>query len=118
MSSDLYTDHKPIIEKYVSSAGDGFVYKKVELDDNWYHRKTKSISINAKILETVDAVQISIPHRKVTVHASKLSIKQSGTVLTFKGEVKYYLPITKWIVIEGNQDWVDGVYSDLSIPRI
>lgn len=104
MSEDIYTKHKPIVFK----DKDGVVYYcKTELDDNFLFRKTKSISINAKTLEKVDAVLIYLKHRNATLRASKKEIKEYEDVKTFKREVKYYYPVEDWEVISGDTKWTE-----------
>lgn len=104
--SNFYTKHVPKIISVPSKASGKMIdiYEKVEINDDFYHIKTKSISIAAKILEAVDGVRINITHRDVVVKATKDQIRL-GTVLTFKNETKYYLPIEKWTVESGDPQW-------------
>ena len=51
------------------------VYKKTETDDNFLHRQTRSISINANILEQCDIVEIHLAHLGVVIQASGDNIK-------------------------------------------
>lgn len=106
----FYTNHQPKINKVPSklSGKPLNIYEKVELNDDFYHIKTKSISIAAKILETVDGVRINIKHRNVVVKATKDQIKL-GKVLTFKNETKYYLPLDKWTVESGDNEWANKI---------
>lgn len=94
--------HKPYIR-------DG-VYFKHEVDDNFIYlkgREGKSISIRASALEESDVVEVAIAHRGVTVRATKEEIKAHREVKTLHGEIKYYMPATKWTVVSGDVDWVE-----------
>lgn len=99
--TDLYTKHKPII----TIEDEVKVYKKVEQNDDFLFRKNSSISLNAATLEEADVVHIKLLHKNVSLFATTKEIKDYKTVMTFKGEVKYYYPIEKWKVTSGNVDW-------------
>jgi Mg/Co/Ni transporter MgtE len=100
--------HKPIY----SFLGDRTVYFKREVDDDFLFRKTKSISLNSAALEKCDVVVINIVYRDVKVMATKDDIKAHKDVKTFHGECKYYYPIEKWEVIQGDVNWVEKVIAD------
>jgi hypothetical protein len=77
----------------------GNIYEKFEYNDDCIFKKTSSLSINAKILEKVDAVKVHLIHLNKTVFATKKDIKSHKDVKTFHGETKYYYPVDKWKVI-------------------
>lgn len=104
--------HKPIYTK----AKDGKVlYHKIENNDDFLHRKTWAISINAENLEKTDYVRVTLNHRCVDLWQTKQAIKTSATVLTFKSaqtgksETKYYLPLDLWNVASGNKNWYEDI---------
>lgn len=113
---DLYTKHKPVIYKEVDANGECLsVYQKTETDDNdWYFKKTGSISINAGLLESVDAVRIIFPHRDVIIYQTKDYIKRHARVYTFNRETKFYLRIENWQIESGDLDWASKAHGDLS----
>lgn len=81
------------------------IYAKREYNDDCVFRATKSLGINAKVLEEVDIIIIYLEHLKTVVMASKADIKNHKDIKTFGGEVRYYYPIEKWIVVAGNREW-------------
>jgi len=81
------------------------VYKKFEKDAQCIHRKTNSLSLNAKNLEECDKVVINLSHLNTIVSATKKEIKEHKVVLTYNGEVKYYYPVEMWKVVKGNPEW-------------
>lgn len=93
--------HRPYIK-------DG-TYFKTEMDDNCIYRKGReglSLSIRAEALERCERVLINILHRGVTVEITKEEIKKHKEVKTFFGEVKYYFPVKKCRVMDGDELWV------------
>lgn len=80
-------------------------YLKHEMDDNCFHRKTRSLSIRCDIMETAEAVQIEIKHRNVRLTLDKGELKKKSKVLTFNKEPKYYCPVEEWKVISGDTNW-------------
>lgn len=94
--------HKPLFYK----TDNGVAYFKYEFNDDFLYRKTKSITINAAVLEKCDQIVINISHRNVKVSASKEEIKSFKKVHTFYGETKYQYPIERWKVIDGDKDWI------------
>ena len=98
--------HKPLIEDRIIAKDIIMkVYKKTEYDDNFLHRQTKSVSINADILEKCDIVEINLAHLGVVIRQGSKRIINESIVRMYYGERKYYYPIDKWLVIHGNPDW-------------
>jgi len=111
------TKHKPIYSKI----GNQTIYFKREVDDDFLFRKTRSTSINAAALEKCDIVVINIAHRGVKIMATKDEIKAYKEVRTYRNttgenEVKYYYPIGKWEIIQGDMNWVEKVITDFNTP--
>lgn len=100
--------HKPIYSTFNNQV----IYFKREMNDDFYFRKTKSTSINAAALEKCDIVVINIVHRDVKIMATKDEIKAYKDVKTFHGECKYYYPLEKWEIIQGDVNWIEKVYRD------
>lgn len=108
LGEDIYTKHLPVVVDLMDpDTGDVIrEYHKHEEDDNFLFRKTRSVSINATVLERCDRIRIAIAHREVVIVAQKNVIKEFQDVKTFNGEVKYYYPVERWQVVAGDVDWV------------
>lgn len=104
--------HKP---EYKQAKDGKVIYHKTEENDDFLHRKTWSISINAKKLEACDYVRVTLLHRGVDLWQRKDVIKTSAQFLNFKSaqtgkyEPKYYLPLDLWNVASGRKDWFEGI---------
>jgi len=119
---NLNTGHRPIMIPLLMADGKYYmVYKKIEVTDDFLHRITQSISINRKVLEVEQAygvkVHIDVPGRRnVVVYANTSDIiKQS---LLYYDESKYYYPLRKWQVLNGDVDWVEKLLQDVKNNRL
>ena len=99
------TGHKVHIVHYKLANGMVVsVYEKVERDDRFYHRKTKSISIKSPALDECDFVRVEIQHRKVIVMQSSEYIKANAETHNFD-EPKHYLRLREWRIMRGDKHW-------------
>lgn len=106
----FYTHHKPVFCK----SGDKLIYRKTELDWNFFTYKYAAISINKLILERpvksagkfVTHVRIDIPTLNVMVEMPSDTIKTyPAESLGRTGEPKHYVYVEDWDVIFGEVDY-------------
>jgi hypothetical protein len=81
------------------------IWDKTEFDDNFYFKKTESISIRVADLEQCDAVRLYIRHLNVRLWAWSRSFFDYGYEAMYHNEPKRYLNVRSWAVLSGPQDW-------------
>lgn len=84
-------------------------YRKYEKDDNCFHVKTKSISLNSDDLREMDFeyAMVILSHRGVFL---RVDLKDKDKkYLNFHKETKIYVPVKDWLVVSGDHGWLDDV---------